>query len=500
MRTTILLSLTLVLCAGLLVVGCKSDTSSTAQGEAGFYGTVVDGATGSVLSGASVTASSITEGTLTQVTDANGNFAQITFKTDSTVNVNVTVQKSGYNDTTFLLVLRSATVAQLTIRMSPKSVIVPPGGGTGLAQTIAFLGASPQELRVYGVGGQETSILSWEVRDSLGLPIDAGHSVVLNFSLVSGPGGGEYVSPPSFLTNSVGRAYTTFNAGIRAGVTQVVATATVSLPGGGTRTIQSSPVRVIMDGGFPVQSHFSISAANYNFPALHWQNRRDVMQVLVGDIYSNPVAPNTAVYFHTSPYPAGEYGGAGVVQPTVYTDKDGLGTVSLISGSPAPIGVSYADQTPTYGDGYHFVVARTIGQGGAIVTDSVRILWSGYPFITNLNPTSFSVPNGGSLDFTFTVSDELGHPLAAGTTIAVTATVPPPPDPNTKMNQVQVGFGLNGSVTLPDIITGGTNRTNFSFRLSDGTSDFDQATAVLLTISVAGPNGTAIQFINGTVR
>ncbi len=494
MRTTMVISIACILCAGLLVVGCKSDETSASQGEAGFYGTVTDGSTGAVLSGAAVTATASGGATQTAVTDANGNFPQLKFATDSTLSVTVTVQKSGYNDTTFAIILRSSTVAQLGIRLSAKSVIVPPGGGTGLAQTITFLGANPQELRVYGVGGQETSVLSFEVRDSLGLPIDAAHSVVLYFSLVSGPGGGEYVSPTAFQTNSVGRAYTTFNAGIRAGVTQVVAQATV-----GSRTLKSTPVRVVIDGGFPVQSHFSISAGSYNFPAMHWQNRRDLVQVLVGDIYSNPVATNTAVYFHTSPYPAAELGGAGVIQPTVYTDKDGLGSVNLMSGSPQPLG-SYADPTGGYGDGYHFVVARTIGENGAVVTDSVRTLWSGYPFISNLNPTSFSVPNGGSTDFTFTVSDELNHPLAAGTVITVTATVPPPPDPNSKMNQVQVGFGLNGSFTLPDVITGGTNRTDFTFRLSDGTSDFDQATAVLLTISVSGPNGSTMQFINGTVR
>jgi hypothetical protein len=496
MKTIIVATLIGVACAGVLMVGCKSDQTSVAQGKAGFSGTIKDKNTSLPLPGATITARSVSE-TSSGSSDQNGNFALDPFTTDSTVNVLVSASKSGYNDTTFTITLFSGVPTAATIFMTPKSVIVPPGGTSGVAKTIAFLGANPQELRVYGVGGQETSILSWEVRDSLGLPIDASRSLTLNFLVVGGPVGGEYVSPASVLTNNVGRAYTTFNSGVKAGVAQVYAS-TVNSSGD---SLYSRPVRVVMDGGFPVQSHFSISATIQNFPALHWQNRRDAIQVLLGDIYSNPVAPNTAVYFHTSPYPPGEIGGAGVVQPTVYTDVDGLGGVNLISGSPQPLGAyAYTGPIVPSGNGYHYVVARTIGRYGESVMDSIKILWTGYPFITNLNPPAFNIANGGFLDFTFTVADELGHPLAAGTVINVIAQVPPPPDPNSPVNQVQVGFGINGSVTLPDVITAGGGTTNFSFRLSDGTSNLNQVTAVLMTIAVSGPNGSAIQFINGTVN
>ncbi len=497
MKPTIHALLAGVLCAGVLLVGCKSDQTTTNQGEAAISGFVKDSNTRIGLGGATITMSSTTQ-TYSVTSNPDGSFPSQSFSTDSTMIVSVMVTKSGYNDTTFSIVVQSGSVAQLTILMSPKSVIVVPGGGSGIAQTIAFLGSSPQELRVYGVGGQETSILSWEVRDSLGLPIDLTHSVTMTFTLVAGPNGGEYVSPNPVSTNTVGRAYTTFNAGTKAGVVQVLAQAT---GGGLTRTIASQPVRLIIDGGFPVQSHFTVAAVSYNFAALNWLNRRDAITVLVGDIYSNPVAPNTAVYFHTSPYGAGESGGAGVIQPAVFTDKDGLGSVDLISGYPRPSGV-YAAAGPSPGDGYHYVVARTIGQGGAVVMDSVMLLWSGVPFISNLNPTTFNIANGGSQNISFSVSDQNGHPLAAGTTITVTGQVPPPPDPNTPVNQIQVGFGLNGSVTLPDVIASGVGTTDFSFKLSDGSSQIldNVGTPVLMTISVSGPNGQALAFINGVVH
>ncbi len=495
MKTFIITLLVGVLCAAAIFVGCKSDQSATKQGEAAVSGFVKDASTRIGLSGATITITSLTQ-TLSVNTNPDGSFPNQSFATDSTLIVSILVTKSGYNDTTFSVVIESGTVAQLTILLSPKSLVVTPGGGTGLAQTIAFLGSNPQEVRVYGVGGQETSILSWEVRDSLGLPIDAAHSVLLNFQLVSGPNGGEYVSPSSVTTNTVGRAYTTFNAGTKAGVTQILAQASV-----GSRTITSQPVRVIIDGGFPVQSHFTVAPAAYNFAAFNWLNRRNQITILAGDIYGNPVAPNTAVYFHTSPYAAGESGGAGVIQPAVFTDKDGLGSVYLISGYPLPTG-AYAAAGPSPGDGYHYVVARTIGQNGAVVTDSIMLLWSGVPIISNLNPVTFNIANGGSQNISFTVSDQNGHPLAAGTSISVTGQVPPPPDPNTPVNQIQVGFGLNGGLTLPDVIAAGPGTTDFSFRLSDGSSQINDVvgTPVLMTVSVSGPNGTAITFINGIVH
>jgi hypothetical protein len=211
------------------------------------------------------------------------------------------------------------------------------------------------------------------------------------------------------------------------------------------------------------------------------------------------------VYFHTSPYPAGEIGGAGVILPSVFTARDGTGLVDFISGNPRPSG-PYAAQPASdirIPDtvGYHYVVAQTTGKDGAIVRDSVIILWSGVAQISAIAPNTFNILNGQSQLFTFRVSDQYGHPLAAGTTIKVSATVPPPTDPNSPVNQVQLGFGVDGTLVFPDVIVG---YTNFSFLLSDGSTNIDQATPVTLRVSVTGPNvpgeGTLVTFINGTVH
>lgn len=474
MKKVIFLLTFAVMTVGILA--CKDDQGPT-QGEGQIVGRVLDRSTGNPLAQVNVEALSAA-GNQTTVTDAQGNY-NIKFTIDSSTVVEIRMIKSGYIDTSITTTLQPGVSAPLNVQMNPHSPIV---GGTGIAQTIAFLGSNPTQISVYGVGGQETSILGFEVRDSLGLPIDATNAVSLTLTPAGGPNGGEYVSPQVVRTNTLGRAFTTFNSGIRSGVVQIVASTTVN-----GRLIASSPVRLIINAGFPDQARFTIAPVRRNFPALGIAGRRNGIGVIVGDVYSNPVVANTAVYYSTS---------AGVIQASVFTNNDGQGSADLISGNPAPFG-QYA--APDSGDGYHYVVARTIGQGGVSVRDSALILWSGAAGIFNVTPETFAIPNGESEDFTFTVSDGLGHPLAEGTRIAVRATVPPPPDPNAPVNQVQLTFGADGSIVLNDYLGRGPGRTEFTFRLSDG-SILDQATPVSVTITVTGPNGTAYRTINGTVN
>ena len=468
-----------------LMMGCKSDQTTAPQGHAKISGTISDAGSGSALAGVTILAQTLTNSqTYTTVGDGIYTFS---FDVDSTDRVTLSLSKSGYRDTTIIVPIQSGTVVSLSVLLNPKSVITSNGGGTGLAHTIALLSIDLPEIRVYGVGGQERAIVSWEARDSLGLAIDAAHAVDITFAILSGPNGGEYLSPTTVRTNALGQASITVNSGIKSGVMQIAAQATVN-----GVVIWSNPIRIIIDAGFPVQTHFSVGPARHNFPVLHWLGKTDAIAVLVGDIYSNPVEPSTAVYFHTSPYPVGEIGGAGVIEASVFTDKDGEGSANLISGNPLPFG-NYAAAP---GNGYHWVVAQTVGQGGAVVRDSTMILWSGYSQINNFTPNTFNIPNGGFQDFTFTVSDELGHPLAAGTTVAITLKVPPPPSPDTPVNQVQISYD---SSTLNDELFPGPGITDYAFRLSDGSTNIDQATPVTVTITVTSENGNIHASINGTV-
>jgi hypothetical protein len=93
--------------------------------------------------------------------------------------------------------------------------------------------------------------------------VDITHAIQLVFTIVNGPGGGEFLSPVAVTTNSNGQAIMTLSSGIRAGVVQVVATGTVA-----SGTVSTSPVRVVIDGGFPDQTHFTVAAHLYNLPIL----------------------------------------------------------------------------------------------------------------------------------------------------------------------------------------------------------------------------------------
>jgi len=478
----------LMLGVGLAVVlyACKNDEQGATQGEGVISGTVTDRGTGAVLTGVTVQAQSVSAAPKGTITDGQGQY-RFTFTTDSAKTITVSFVKSGYRDTSFVAQITPGTVTPGSIGMNAKSPISV-GGGSGIAQTIAFLGANPRELTVYGVGGTETAVLGFEVRDSLGFPIDAAHAVNIGFSIANGPNGGEYISPISVRTNQVGQAYTTFNSGIRSGVVQVLASATV-----GSRTISLSPIRLVIDAGYPDQAHFTVGPERHNFPSLLFVfGLRDRISVLVGDKYSNPVAANTALYLRTA---------AGVIVASIFTNATGEGTADLISGNPQPI---LPNVTTQYGEGYHYVVARTVGEAGVTVRDSTLILWSSLSQIKNISPSTFDIPNGGNTTVSFNVSDYLNHPLAAGTGIGVTVSIPPPPCPDCPQNQVLSSFGAggSGSVVLGDELFGGPGSTDFSFTLSDGTSNIIDSvgTAVTVNISVAGPNGNVTSSIVGRVH
>ena len=472
MRIIRILGMLMVLAT--LFLACQNDQGPQA-GKATINGIISDASTHAPLPGLSVEARIANQAPVTKTTDANGAY-EFTFDVDSATTISISCRNNtGFRDTLNIVasIQPNSSPKTLDIQLTPRSV-VGGGSGSGIAQTIAFLGANPTELSVYGVGGSETSVLGWEVRDSLGVPIDGAHAVTLSFSF-NGPAGGEYVSPLTVVTNAVGRAFTTFNSGIRSGAVQVVATTTAR-----GRTFSSQPVRLVIHSGFADQNHFSVGAFTYNFPALGILGLRDPISVLVGDIYSNPVATNTAVYFASR---------AGVILSAAFTSESGEGTADLISGNPYPLG---SNALTPYGNGYHYVIASTLGRNGTIVRDSILILWSGPAVISNISPNLINVPNAGFQQIDFQVSDPYGNTLSAPTTISVSVTGA----------QAEVAFGLNGSFTISQniILPPGVN-THFSCLVSDKVPDTSYVSSATLSISVNSTgNGNATATIGGTIR
>jgi hypothetical protein len=353
------------------------------------------------------------------------------------------------------------------------------GTGTGAAATIAFIDASLNDISVREVGGNETTLLTFEARDSLGAAVDSSHRANVTFYISSGPGGGEYISPTSSITqSSTGRVQTTLSSGTKAGVVQIVAQTTVA-----SRTIRSAPVIVNIFGGFPDQAHFSIGPAKLNFPGYDILNLTNTITVIAGDKYSNPVRPGTAVYFRTT-------GGTINVPSTAYTTDDGVAAATLRSGNPRPY-------DPILGAGFAYITASTVGESANTVKDSTVVLFSGISQIHGLSTTTFAVPAGGSSGpISFKVTDENGNPLSSGTVITLTLQYTAPP--NTTINLAITG---DINVTLGDVQVKGPGTTDFSFQVVDQTvGGVPTPIPVTVVISVTSPNGKPPNVsISGTV-
>ncbi len=435
------------------------------------------------LTGAEVTLmSSIKTDSMASATDGSFSFT-IDLSGLTSISGTLLVAKSGYRGTSIGFTVNAGqTFTQDLFLDRDTTTGVRDSSATGSAHSIAFIGMTTNEISVYGVGGVEATILTWEVRDSLGFPIDFDHRDTVNFSIIGAPvSGGAYVSPSSAITNSSGRVATTVNSGTVSGVLQFVATLTRNSDG---VVIMSTPVIITVNAGLPDQAHFDIGppVGRSNF-AQAWDvfNLVDPITVQVGDTFSNPVRAGTAVYFSTS---------GGVIDASGFTDAGGHATVNLYSGNPLPV-------DPVFGKGYCRVTGWTIGSGGVTVKLSTLLLWSGRSFVTNVSPDSFHVNAGGSSgDISYVVSDENGNPLAKGTHISVALQYTPPP--NSQVNLVVTG---DVDVTLDDVLFPGPKNTEFKFQVVDQTiNGVTSRIPVTVIFKVTGPNGDSppVQ-ISGTI-
>jgi len=321
-------------------------------------------------------------------------------------------------DTSIVLRLKADSLSPITSTIS------------GKAASIFLVGSTENNIGIRGTGSNETAQLTFEVRDSIGVPVSGSNKANVNFSILGGPGGGEFVFPVSQVSDALtGRVSTRVTSGTKAGVLQVFASAIVD-----GRVIKSSPVRITISGGLPIQERFSISRTKANIAGLLYDNLRDRIQVIVGDKDGNPVQPGTAVYFTTT---------GGVIQASAPTDNDGIAGVDLISANPRPTG------------GIAIVTAKTIGDSGTVVSRTIPVVFSGAPQIVAPSQP-FVIPDSGSYSFNYKVQDINGNPLTEGTGITVSVDGP---------GATELTVEGDRSVNLPD--TDDPTYTQFFVRLRD---------------------------------
>ncbi len=351
-------------------------------------------------------------------------------------------------DTIIVLRLKADTSSPITSTIS------------GKAASIFLVGASENNIGIRGTGSNETAQLTFEVRDSVGVPVSGNNKVNVNFSILGGPEGGEYVFPVSQVSDALtGRVSTRVTSGTAAGVLQVFASTIVD-----GRVIKSSPVRITISGGLPIQERFSISRTKANIAGLLYDNLRDRIQVIVGDKDGNPVQPGTAVYFTTT---------GGVIQASSPTNSDGIAGVDLISANPRPTG------------GIAIITAKTVGDSGTVVSRTIPVVFSGAPQI-DAPSQPFVITDSGSYSFDYSVHDINGNPLTEGTAISVSVD---------GAGAGELIIEGDKSVTLPD--TDDPRFTQFSVRLRDQRTG-GPGGLVNVTIQVAsGQNGNATYKFSG---
>lgn len=391
-------------------------------------------------------------------TGSDGKFTK-TFNITKSIDVKVIASKENYkSDTTTVFAVPGRTIDVPTLKIEKiKTTTL-----SGLPASIVLVKQTFASIGVRESGDNETTTLTFEVRDSSGNPLDITRSVTVNFTLGANPGGGLFIDPPSKKTNSDGQVSVNVTSGTIAGVVQIIAEVNL-----GSRVIRSKPVNIAIHGGLPDYAHFSLASEYVNFPGLVEYGLFNKVSAYVGDKYSNPVKPNTIVYFSTT---------GGIIQGSSQTDEMGVATVQLMSALPVPI-------HPTLGPGFATVRASTADENNQTIYREIVVLFSGYPSNLSVTPTTFSIPNGGSQVFYYTVADGNGNPIASGNTISVT---------------VEGNVKAQGdiSVNMPD--TQSRSWTQFSFVVLDADPEKTELSPVTIKIEVDGPNGKNSITISGT--
>ena len=399
--------------------------------------------------------------------DGNGEYSlEIEFDEEEK-DISLDASKAGFNSRQLsVLAKKGQSIVVPDITLFPlisdtTGGIIDTATHSGPGAHIQVASGHPMHLYVTQTGLQETALIEFEVTDSQGRLLDTDHRVLVNFSILNGPGGGEFVSPDTMTTRN-GRCYSVLNSGTVAGPIQLEASFLVD-----GNTIRTVPIRLAIYGGLPDDRHFSVAIAQGNIAGRIHSGIIDSVTAFVGDKYSNPVAPGTVIYFST------DYG---IVEGSAVTDELGRAAVRFMSAAPLPPVPAinpFANITAwTYGDtlGYISIYDST----SILLSDATDVIWVDSTYFTY---TALNSPK----QFNFRVNDIWGHPLVESTQINVEAST----------------GNLYGdiNVQLGDYQSSGSGRTDFQFTWTPGDSLEDPI--VFISLRAAPPaNGNGFRSIS----
>lgn len=179
---------------------------------------------------------------------------------------------------------------------------------------------NPMSISIKGTGGISTSRITFDVTDSHSDPVPDGYRI--DFTIQSGPNGGEIIGPPSALTEN-GQVTTLLRSGTKAGPVSIKAYYYYN------SEVTTTTSSIAISAGPPVGEEFGISAQYINVSGLWLDGISDLVSIRAGDISGNPVPDDTAIAFKT-------YNTGGSTVPGSSETTDGVATSTLESSAPEP--------------------------------------------------------------------------------------------------------------------------------------------------------------------
>ncbi len=406
-------------------------------------------------------------------TDASGAYSLSVESEEETFDVELEASKVGFDAASVTVSAqkgKTTFVPDITLnKVFPDTLINPTDTlrASGPAKHITVFRQTTDHIYIKSSGLTETAVINFVVTDAKGVALDEDHKVTVEFFILNGPDGGEYLYPESMETQN-GYVYTILNSGTIAGPVQIQAQVQV-----GSEVIRSLPIRIAIHGGLPDPEHFSVVTERVNIAGRAHFGIIDQVTAFVGDKYSNPVAPGTVVYF------ASDYC---IVEGSAVTNDMGEATVRFISAAPLP---PYPLINP-----FAVITAYTFSDtlGEKQLSTQTSVLLTDVVAPIEVDPSSFTYTDlNQPVEFNYRVHDVWGYPLVAETKITVEAT------------DGQL-FG-DTKIELRDAQASGPGTTDFNFAWAPG--DSLKAPQVYITITVDSPpegNGYTSTSIIGTKK
>ncbi len=277
-------------------------------------------------------------------------------------------------------------------------------------------------IYIRGVGEIDQAVIEAVIFDQYDNPVRDSCAVI--FRIVDYPIGGsinpELIPGGGLVSDTVytmaGRASVAARSGDRSG--SMVIEAVAYIPAGGS--IDSRAPRITIGSGLPY--HVSVSVGDCNVPGFDTDGVANSVMAIVTDVYDNPVAPGTAVWFTAL---------QGAVTTSSVTDDSGFAFATWYSSSPRDSGIVTISAETRDTSGTRADTTFFYNSGPA---DSISISIS--PYMVYADAT-------GTAEIQVSIWDVNRRPVVNGTSVNVIADWGTASSPVTSINECYGSYAIS---------------------------------------------------------